>query len=82
MKELIRVNSDPKFRRFISEEEDQLFIKNSLIAEGEKRGKYIGAEKQKEQTIIEMLRNNISIDLISKVLKISTDQVKKYEHLI
>lgn len=57
MEELMRINSNPKLRRFISEEEDQQFIKNSLIAQGERRGKIDIAKKS--------LKANLSLDTIS-----------------
>ena len=48
MEELKKVNSNPKYRRFISEEEDELFIKNSLIQQGRKIGEKRG-EKRGQQ---------------------------------
>jgi hypothetical protein len=46
---------------------------------GEKRGLELGAKQQKEKTIIEMLKENLPIDMICRVLKIPKEQVQKYQ---
>lgn len=69
MEELMRVNSNPKFRRFISEEEDQQFIKNSLIAQGEKRGKV--------EIVKNSLKANLSLDTISQITGLSINEISK-----
>lgn len=69
MEELMRVNSNPKLRRFISEEEDQQFIKNSLIAQGERRGKIDIAKKS--------LKANLSLDTISQITGLTFDEISK-----
>ena len=96
MEELKKVNTIPEYRQYITEEQDYQFKLNSVEYEGEKRGLEIGKKrgleigkkrgleigekKQKEKTIIEMLKENMPIDLISKILKIPKEQIKKYEH--
>lgn len=84
MEELKKVNTVPEYRQYITEEQDYQFKLNSERHEGEKigekRGLEIGAQKQKEKTIIEMLKENLPIDMISKILKIPKEQVKKYQH--
>ena len=95
MEEIKKVNTIPEYRQYITEEQDYQFRLNSERHEGEKRGLEIGEkrgleigekrgleigeQKQKEKTIIEMLKENFPIDVISKILKIPTEQVKKYQ---
>lgn len=73
MKELMRVNSNPKFRRFISEEEDQQFIKNSLIAQGEK----LGERRGKIDIAKKSLKANLSLDTISQITGLTFDEISK-----
>lgn len=90
MEEIKKVNTIPEYRQYITEEQDYQFRLNSERHEGEKRGLEIGKkrgleigeQKQKEKTIIEMLKENFPIDVISKILKIPTEQVKKYQTII
>lgn len=79
MEELKKVNTIPEYRQYITEEQDYQFRLNSERHEGEKRGLEIGKQKQKEKTIIEMLKENFSVDVISKILKMPVEQVKKYK---
>lgn len=79
MEELKKVNTIPEYRQYITEEQDYQFRLNSERHEGEKRGLEIGEQKQKEKTIIEMLKENFSVDVISKILKMPVEQVKKYK---
>ena len=80
MEELKKVNSNPKYRSLISEEEDELFIKNSLIQQGEKRGEKRGLNKGKYLEKLEiaknLLRDKMSIDSISKYTGLSINQIK------
>ena len=76
MEELKKVNSNPKYRKFISEEEDELFIKNSLIQQGEKRGLNKGKYLEKLEIAKNLLRDKISIDSISKYTGLSISQIK------
>ena len=96
MEELKKVNTIPEYRQYITDEQDYQFRLNSERHEGEKRGfeigekrgleigekrgLEIGEQKQKEKTILEMLKENFPIDVISRILKIPAEQVKKYQH--
>jgi hypothetical protein len=82
MEEIKKVNTIPEYRQYITEEQDYQFRLNSERHEGEKRGLEIGKQKQKEKTIIEMLKENFPIDVISRILKVPMDQVKKYQHQV
>ena len=88
MEELKKVNSNPKYRSFISEEEDELFIKNSLIQQGrrigeeygekrgEKRGFAKGELKKQFEIAKNLLKDKMSIDSISKYTGLSINQIK------
>ena len=86
MEEIKKVNTIPEYRQYITDEQDYQFKLNSERHEGEKvgekrgekRGLEIGAKQQKEKTIIEMLKENLPIEMISRVLKIPKEQVKKF----
>jgi hypothetical protein len=47
---------------------------------GEKKGEMIGKRKQQERTIKEMLKENFKVEVISRILKIPQEQVKKYQN--
>ena len=76
MEELKKVNSNPKFREYITEEQDKEFILNSVRNEGEARGEKKGALKTKFETAKNMLKEKISIEIISKVTGLSLSQIK------
>ena len=80
MEELKKVNSTPKFREYITEEQDKEFILNSVRHEGEKRGKKIGEARGEKNGILKtaknMLKEKISIETISKVTGLSLSQIK------
>ena len=79
MEELKKVNCNPKYRRYLTDEEDDLFIRNTLIEEGEKRGEKRGIEIQKENTLKGMLIENMPLDSISRILKMPLEQIKQYQ---
>jgi len=79
MNELKKVNSNPKFREYISEEQDKEFILNSVRDEGIKKG----IEQGKTEGIFErnfeiaknMLKDKLSVDTISKYTGLSINQI-------
>ena len=80
MEELKKVNSNPKYRKFISEEEDELFIKNSLIQQGrrigEKRGFSKGELKKQFEIAKNSLKAKLDINTISEITGLSINQIK------
>ena len=71
MDEVKRVNEDPEFREFISAEEDNRKIENSIKKE-------LREEGQKERNIEiakNMLNEGIDIDIISKCTGLTKDEV-------
>ena len=84
MEELKKVNSIPKFREYITEEQDKEFILNSVRHEGEARGQKIGEArgekkgilKSKLETAKNMLKDKVNINTISKYTGLSLSQIK------
>ncbi len=89
MDELKRVNEDPDFHVFMSAEEDNRKIENSIreemiekgLKEGMEKGLQQGLEeglKQgKNDMIVEMLKNKIDMHIIAKCAKVSLDEIEK-----
>ena len=88
MEELKKVNSNPKYRSLISEEEDELFIKNSLIQQGrrigeeygekrgEKRGFAKGELKKQFEIAKNLLKEKVDSSIISKTTGLTINQIK------
>ena len=71
MDEVKRVNEDPEFREFISAEEDNRKIENSIKKE-------LREEGQKERNVEiakNMLKEEIDINIISKCTGLTKDEV-------
>ena len=85
MEELERVNKDPKFIEYMSYEEDQRkminTIKNRAREEGIEKGIEQGIEKGIVKTNIEnakkMIDEGIDISIVSKVTGLSIDEIEK-----
>ena len=80
-----KVNNDPFFQEYMSHEEDQRKMQNSLIKEAEdtgyEKGIKLGKEKGKEQEKIDiaksLIKSNMSLEEISKHTKIDIKELKK-----
>ncbi len=71
MKEVDEVNKDPEFREYMSKEEDDMKIRNSLIKEATENGFNEGIEQGIEQRNIEIVNNLLNTDMsISEISKI------------
>ena len=73
MSELERVNENPTFREYMSAEEDNKKIENSLKREWKESGAY---EKSLE-IAKSMLEKNMNISLIAEITNLSIDEIKK-----
>ncbi len=71
MKGLDRVNEEPEFREYMSYEEDQRKITNSLISEGIKEGMEKGLKKGKQEGIKEGVKET-STKIATKLLEKGT----------
>ena len=80
MKELESVNTLPEFRQFITEEQDNEFILNTVRYEGEKNGEIRGEKKgilkSKLETARNMLKDKVNINTISKYTGLTLSQIK------
>ena len=77
MEELERVNEDPEFRIYITEEEDKEFIRNTELKQAKKEG-ILQGEKQTSIEIAKKLINlNMPIEQIMDVTKLSKEEIKK-----
>ena len=85
MEEMDRINEDPKFREYISYEQDKQFIQNTLIAEatakGIEQGRVSGIKEGIKQGITQSVlgfhKNGISNDIIAKSLNIGEEKVEE-----
>ena len=83
------VNNDPFFQEYMSHEEDQRKMQNSLIREaedtgyekgiklGEEKGLKLGQEQEKIKTIKNMLNEEIAINAISKITNLSIEKINE-----
>ena len=78
------VNNDPFFQEYMSHEEDQRKMQNSLIREAEdsgyEKGIKLGEEKleqEKIKMIKNMLNEKIDINTISKIANLSIEKINK-----
>ena len=81
MDRLYEINQDPKFQSYMSAEEDDRMIINSLKEDyynkGVNQGTTIGAKKKMEDDCKGLHENGVSIDIIAKSLSISEDEVRE-----
>jgi predicted transposase/invertase (TIGR01784 family) len=79
MNELNRVNQDPEFRQYMTEEEDQEKIRNTEINTALKKGIEQGIEKGKKENQIEFIKElakrNMELKDISDITKLSIEEV-------
>ena len=81
MSELERVNENPEFREYMSAEEDNRKIENTMrvlaVREGLEQGKKEGLEQGKKELIIDLLKNNVSLEVISKSSGYTIEELNK-----
>lgn len=83
-KEVKRLNQDQKFTEFLSAKEEEEKLLNTLLEDSEKqgieKGEKQGVEKGKNERTIEiaqnMLKNNMSSDMISKLTGLSISEIE------
>jgi predicted transposase/invertase (TIGR01784 family) len=81
MNELNRVNQDPEFREYMTQEEDEAKIRNTEINAALKKGIEQGIEQGKKENQIEFIKElakrNMELKDISDITKLSIEEVKK-----
>ena len=75
MDEVKRVNEDPEFREFISAEEDNRKIENSIKKELREDGIKEGKKERNIEIAKNMLRDNIPIITISKYTSLTEKEI-------
>ena len=79
MRNLEEVNQDPEFREYMSAEEDNRKIMNSLKKEYKEEGLKEGIEQgslERSKTIaLSMIKEGINIETISKCTGLSIEQI-------
>ena len=68
-----KVNNDPFFQEYMSQEEDQRKMQNSLIREAEDKGK----EQEKINIAKSLMQSGMSLEEVSKHTKIDISKLKK-----
>ena len=85
MEEVVKVNEDPEFYEYMSAEEDNRKIENSLrsqyrregLEEGRAEGRAEGERLAKLETAKNLKENGVSVEIISKSTGLSTEEVEK-----
>ena len=75
MNEVKRVNEDPEFREFISAEEDNRKIENSIKKELREDGIKEGQKERNVEIAKNMLKDNIPIITISKYTGLTKKEI-------
>ncbi len=79
------VNNDPFFQEYMSQEEDQRKMQNSLIREAEdtgyEKGIKLGEEKGKIDIAKSLVKSGMSLEEVSKHTKIDISKLKKMSFL-
>ena len=71
------VNNDPFFQEYMSHEEDQRKMQNSLIREAEDSGYKKGKEQEKIDIAKSLIQSGMSLEDVSKHTKIDISKLKK-----
>ena len=94
MEEIKRVNEDPDFHVFMSAEEDNRKIENSIREEmiekglkeglerGLKEGLEQGQQREKEKIVLSMLNEGLEVSLIARCTKLDVSEVEKMKKTI
>ena len=77
MEEVKRVNEDPRFREYMTKEEDQKKILKSLITEATEEGEKIGEAKGEKQKAIKMAKKMLKTGESIEKIVIYTELPKK-----
>lgn len=79
MKELDRVNEEPEFREYMSYEEDQRKITNSLISEGIKEGMEKGKQETSIKIATKLLEKGTTIEEVMDITGLSKEEIEQIQ---
>ena len=77
MEEVNKINEDPEFYEYISAEEDNRKIENSLRSQYKREGREEGIKEGIKDTAKKMKEENIDINIISKVTNLTKEEIEK-----
>ena len=77
MSELERVNEDPKFREYMSAEEDNRKIENSIKYYAKKEGIEEGIKEKAIEIAKKMKSDNIPLEDIMKYTNLTIEEIEK-----
>ena len=77
MERLNSVNEDPRFQVYMSREEDDRKIMNSIKHEYYDKGIEQGREEEKIRNAKSFMNNGVSLEIISQSLDIPIEELKK-----
>ena len=75
MEEIEKVNESPEFREYMSAEEDNRKIENSIRTEGIKEGIKEGKIEEKKEIAKELLKNQVDIKIIAKSTNLTEEEI-------
>ena len=82
MSEIEKINEDPELYEYISAEEDNRKIENSLRTQYRREGFQEGKEETKREDAINLIKNGVSLEIISKSLGFTIDELEKLKEEI
>ena len=77
MEEVVKVNEDPDFHQYMSWEEDQRKIQNSIRKQFREEGLAEGRAEAKLEAAKNLKNNGVSIEIIAKSLGLSKEELEK-----
>ena len=80
MRNLEEVNQDPEFREYMSAEEDNRKIMNSLKKEYKEEGLKEGSLERSKTIALSMIEEGINIETISKCTWLSIEQISNIKN--
>ena len=74
--EVESLNENPDFQDFMSEEEDKEMMQNTIMNKRIEEGRNEGIRETKLETAKKMLKDKLSIDMISKYTGLSEKEIR------
>ena len=76
MEEVERINRDPKFREYMTKEEDDRKIRNTELREAREQG-----EKNRNQEIAKKMLAKYSVQEIAEITGLSEEEIEELQDL-
>ena len=75
MEEVEKINKDARFVHFMTEEEDRRKMENTIKAIATEEGRAEGRKEEKEEIAINLYKNNVDIETISKASGLTKEEI-------